>query len=43
MVWFNYSDRNNPDDPDNSRDFSLPENYSLSVISRFVIASRRLR
>lgn len=43
VVWFNYSDRTNPDDPDNDRrDFSLPENYSVSVTSRFVIASKKI-
>ena len=44
VVWFNYSDRTNPDDPDKDRrDFLLPENYSISVTSRFIIASTRLR
>ena len=44
VVWFNYSDRTNPDDPDKDRrDFLLPENYTISVTSRFIIASTRLR
>ncbi len=43
MVWFNCSDRTNPDDLDNDRrDFLLPENYSVSVTSRFVIASKNI-
>lgn len=43
VVWFNYSDCINPDDPDNDRrDFSLPENYSISVTSRFIIASIKI-
>ncbi len=43
VVWFNYSDRTNPDDPDtDSRDFLLPENYFISVTSRFVIASVKI-
>ncbi len=43
VVWFNYSDRTNPDDPDtDSRDFLLPENYSISVTSRFIIASENI-
>ncbi len=43
VVWFNYSDRTNPDDSDNARrDFLLPENYSVSVTSRFVIASKKI-
>ncbi len=43
VVWFNYSDRTNPDDPDNDRrDFSLPENYSISITSRYIIASKKI-
>ena len=43
VVWFNYSDRNNPDDPDTERrDFLLHENYSISVTSRFIIASIKI-
>ena len=43
VVWFNYSDRINPDDPDtDGRDFSLPENYSISVTSRFIIVSIKI-
>lgn len=43
VIWFNYSDRTNPDDPDtDSRDFLLSENYSISVISRFIIASTKI-
>lgn len=43
VVWFNYSERTNPDNPDtDSRDFSLPENCSISVTSRFVIASIKI-
>ncbi len=43
VVWFNYSDRTNPDDPDtDSRDFLLPENYSISVTSCFVIAAKKI-
>ncbi len=41
VVWFNYSDRINPDDPDtDSRDFILQEIYKMSVTSRFVIATK---
>ena len=44
VVWFNYSDRVNPDDPEtDSRDFILQESYKISVTSRFVVASIRLR
>lgn len=40
VVWFNYSDRTNPDDPDTERrDFSLLENYVISATSRFIIVS----
>ena len=40
VVWFNYSDRVNPDDPDtDSRDFILQVIYKMTVTSRFVIAS----
>lgn len=40
VVWFNYSDRVNPDDPDTgSRDFILQVIYKMTVTSRFVIAS----
>lgn len=43
VVWFNYSDHTNPDNPDNDRrDFILPENYSVSVTSRFIIASIKI-
>ena len=43
VVWFNYSDRNNPDDPDTERrDFLLHENYSISVTSRFIIVSIKI-
>ena len=43
VVSFNYSDRINPDDPDtDGRDFSLPENYSISVTSRFIIVSIKI-
>lgn len=43
VVWFNYSNRINPDDPDtDSRDFSLLENYSISVTSRFIVASIKI-
>ena len=43
VVWFNYSDRNNPDDPDTERrDFSLLENYVISVTSRFIIVSIKI-
>ncbi len=42
VVWFNYSDRTNPDNPDtDSRDFILQENYKMTGTSRFVIASFR--
>lgn len=43
VVWFNYSDRNNPDDPDTERrDFLLHKNYSISVTSRFIIVSIKI-
>ncbi len=43
IVWFNYSERTNPDDPDtDSRDFILQENYKMTVTSRFVIASIKI-
>ena len=43
VVWFNYSDRINPDDPDtDSRDFLLPENCSISVTSRFIVVSKKI-
>lgn len=43
VVWFNYSDRINPDDPDTDRwDFSLRKNFSISVTSRFIIASIKI-
>ena len=43
VVWFNYSDRTNPDDPNTDRrDFSLSETYSISVSSRFIIASIKI-
>lgn len=43
VVWFNYSDRTNPDDPDTERrDFSLLENYVISVTSRFIIVSIKI-
>lgn len=43
LVWFNYSERTNPDDPDtDSRDFILQENYKMTVTSRFVIASIKI-
>ena len=43
VVWFNYSDRTNPDDPDdNRRDFSLLENYLVSITSRFIIVSTKI-
>ena len=43
VIWFNYSDRTNPDDPDtDSRDFSLSENYFISVTSRFIIVSAKI-
>ncbi len=44
IVWFNYSDKINPDDPDNdSRDFLLQEIYTITVTSRFIIASIKMR
>ena len=43
VVWCNYSERTNPDDPDdNRRDFSLHENYSISVTSCFIIVSSKI-
>lgn len=43
VVWFNYSDRTNPDDLDTERrDFSLLENYVISVTSRFIIVSIKI-
>lgn len=43
IVWFNYSDRTNPDDPDNdSRDFILQEIYRMTVTSRFIISSIKI-
>ena len=43
VIWFNYSDRTNPDDPDtDSRDFLLSENYFISVTSCFIIASTKI-
>lgn len=43
VVWFNYSDRLNPDDPDNDRrDSILQEIYKIAVTSRFVVASRKV-
>ncbi len=43
VVWFNYSDRINPDDPDtDSRDFILQENFKITVTSRFIIASKKI-
>lgn len=43
VVWFNYSDHANPDNPDtDSRDFILQENYKMTVTSRFVIASIKI-
>ena len=43
VVWFNYSDRTNHDDTyTDRRDCLLPENYSVSVTSRFVIASKKI-
>ena len=43
VVWFNYSDRTNPDDPNTDRrDFSLSESYSISVSSRFIVASIKI-
>ena len=43
VVWFNYSDRTNPDDPNTDRrDFSLSESYSISVTSRFIVASIKI-
>jgi hypothetical protein len=43
VIWFDYSDRINPDDPDNGRrDFLLPENYSISVTSRYIVASKKI-
>lgn len=43
VVWFNYSDRTNPDNPDtDSRDFILQENYKMTVTSRFVVVSRKV-
>lgn len=35
VVWFYYSERTNPDDPEtDSRDFILQENYKMTVTSR---------
>ena len=43
IVWFNYSDKINPDDPDNdSQDFLLQEIYTITVTSRFIIASIKI-
>lgn len=43
VVWFNYSDRTNSDDHDTERrDFSLLENYVISVTSRFIIVSIKI-
>ena len=43
VVWFNYSDRVNPDDPDtDSRDFILQGIYKIVVTSRFVVATRKV-
>ncbi len=44
VVWFNYSDRVNPDEPDTDRrDFSLPENFSVCVTSLFIVVSKKMR
>ena len=40
VVWFNYSERTNPDTE--RRDFSLLENYVISVTSRFIIESIKI-
>ena len=43
VVWFNYSDRTNPDDPNTDRrDFSLSESYAITVTSRFIIVSIKI-
>ena len=43
VIWFNYSDKTNPDDPDKDRrDFSMPENYVITVTSRFMIVSKKI-
>ena len=43
VIWFNYSDKTNPDDPDKDRrDFSMPENYVITVTSHFIIATKKI-
>ena len=38
IIWFNYSDRTDPDDPDTDRrGFILSDKYSATATSRFVI------
>lgn len=43
VVWFNYSDRINPDDPDiDSRDFILHEIYSVTVTVQHIVAKMKI-
>ena len=43
IVWFNYSNKNNPDDPDTeSRDFILQEKYTMRVNTAVIIVTMKL-
>ena len=43
VVWFNYSDRINHDDPDtDSRDFLLREIYSVTVTVKHIVAKKKI-
>lgn len=43
IVWFNYSNRQNPEDPDTeSRDFILQEKYTVRVNTAVIIVIMKL-
>ncbi len=43
VVWFNYSNKTNPDDPDTSgRDFLLCEKFTITVTTSFIAVKSKL-
>ena len=43
IVWFNYTPKTNPEDPDtDSRDFILQEKYTVSVTTAAIVVKTNL-
>lgn len=43
VVWVNYSDRINPDDPDfGHRDFILHEIYIVTVTVKYIVVKKKI-